>query len=337
MKFIQIILFFGISSGILQQEQAVRILRGHDWSVTALDIDKHGTLLLSGGWDNTMILWDLTSDSIIYKFDNHSNMIWDVAFSPNGRYAASASWDASINLWDIESKELVHKLKHAQKFRLVQTEPFYQDRMVPNMINTIAFSPEGSKMASGSSDGMIRIWDLKSGELSELIDIHDSVSVGEVLFNKTATKLISSSNIIKIYDLKNKVVEMNLDGHHGQLIGDLDIDNSGKLLISGDIAVRNPLIALWDLETGDQIRTLEGHRKVIRDIAFSNDESMIASAGEDNLVILWSVQTGESISTYTDHDQKELNAICFSPNDQMIIYGSQDKTIKFRSIENDAE
>ena len=159
MRIILVFLAFGIYGGFVQRDRPAKVLQGHDWSVTALDLNKAGDLLLSGAWDNTMILWDLSNDSILYKFDNHSNMIWDVAFSPDERYVASASWDASINLWDLESKELVYKFKHTQKFRLTQTEPFYQERIVPNMINTIAFSPDISLLASGSSDGVIRIWD----------------------------------------------------------------------------------------------------------------------------------------------------------------------------------
>lgn len=337
MRFIQIVFIIGIASGFHQRNQSVKILKGHDWSVTALDIDKAGDLLLSGGWDNTMILWDLSNDSMVFKFEDHSDMIWDVAFSPNERYVASASWDASINLWDIESKVLACKLKQAQKFRRTQTEPFYQDRIFPNMVNSIVFHPDGSIVASGSSDGKIRFWDVSSGELTEVIDIHDSLSVNKLLFNRSGTKLISSSDKIAIYDLKERAVEMILDGHHGQLIGAMDIANSGEVLISADIAVRNPLIVLWDLETGDKIREYKGHHKVIRDIAFSNDDSMIASAGEDNLIRLWSVHDGDSLTTFTDHDNKELNAVCFTRNDKMVIYGSQDKTIKFRSIENHVE
>ena len=327
----------GIINSMVQREQPVKILKGHEWSVTSLDINEEGDLLLSGAWDNSMFLWDLNNDSILYKFDNHSDMIWDVTFSSQEQYIASASWDASINIWDIESRKLVHKFKHAQKFTSTQTKPFYQERIAPNMINCVAFSPDDSYLASGSSDGMIRIWDLQSGELTETIDIHDSVTVNSLLFNPSGTRLISSSDKIKIYDVNNKTTEMILDGHHGKLIGSLDLNHSGELLASGDIATRDPLVVLWDPENGDKIREFKGHRAVIRDIAFSNDGSMIASVGEDNLIILWSVHTGEPLVTFTDNDKKELNAICFTRDDRMIIYGSQDKTIKFRNIESYTE
>jgi WD40 repeat protein len=337
MRCVQILLTVTITLGFVQRDQPLRILRGHEWSVTALDLNDEGDLLVSGSWDNTMILWDLSNDSIRYRFDNHSDMIWDVAFSHKEEYVASASWDASINVWDIASKELVYKFQQVPEFRATQTEPFYQVRLVPNMVNCIAFSPDDLYLASGSSDGMIRIWDLQSGELSEILDIHDSVSVNSLLFNRSGTRLISSSDKIKIFDWKHRVIERTLDGHHGKLIGALDLDPSGKFLISGDIAARDPLVVLWDLESGDKILEFEGHHAVVRDIAFSHDGAMIASVGEDNLIKLWSVERADPIVTFTDHDKKELNAVCFTGDDHMILYGSQDKTIKFRNIESDVE
>ncbi|MGW8317442.1 MAG: WD40 repeat domain-containing protein [Bacteroidales bacterium] len=331
-----IILFACLSGSPLYSQlltaDQVRVLKGHKWSVTALDINMKGNILLSGGWDNTMILWDLTNDTILSQFGDHSDMIWDVAFSHDENNVASASWDASINIWDIESGALLYKLRQEPKFKIVRTEPFHEERVAQNMVNTIAFSPDDKFLASGSSDGMIRIWDLESGKLRETIDIHDSASVNSLLFDQSGDRLISSSDRIMIYNLKTGSIEKMLDGHHGQLIGSLDMDHSGHLLISGDIATRDPLIILWDLETGEMIREYKGHIKVIRELAFSNNDQIIASVGEDNLIKIWSVQTGDQIITFSDNDNKELNTVCFSRDDQMIIYGSQDKTIKFREL-----
>ncbi len=315
-----------------QNETPARVLKGHEWSVTTLDINKEGDMLLSGSWDNTMILWDLNHDSVLCQFGDHSDMIWDVAFSHNEEYVASASWDASINIWDIGSLKLLYKLQQEPKFKIIRTEPFYEERVAQNMVNTIAFSPDDKVLASGSSDGIIRIWDLESGRLRETIDVHDAASVNSLVFDQSGDRLISSSDKIIIYNLKIGSIERMLDGHHGQLIGSLAVDHSGQLLISGDIATRDPLIILWDLETGDKIHEYKGHTKVIRELAFSNSDVMIASVGEDNQIKIWSVLTGDPVMTFSDNDDMELNAVCFSRDDQMIIYGSQDKTIKFREI-----
>lgn len=328
----QILILVSITCGFISNDTPSKILKGHEWSVTTLDINKTGDLLLSGAWDNKMILWDLSTNEMIYKFDNHSNMIWDVSFSNDDKYVASASWDASINVWDIKSKELIYKFKHEPKYKKIQTEPFYQEHFSPNMINSIDFSPDNRLLASGSSDGIIRIWNLKTGELKETINIHDSVSVKRILFDKSGTKLISSSDKIKVYNLELKQIEIILDGHNGTDICALDLDKTGKYLISGDIAIRNPLIILWDIETGGKIRVFKGHDAIIRDISFSNNNKYMASVGEDNLIKLWSIENNDAIATFTDNDKKELNAVCFTHDDKMIIYGSQDKTIKFRDI-----
>ncbi len=313
-------------------DKVIRILRGHEWSITDVDINEKGNLILSGSWDKTMRLWDLSADSSIYTFSNHKEMIWDVAFSHNDKFVASCSWDGSINIWNLDSKKLYQEFKTTSNIEKIQYEPFYQKRAIPNMCNSIDFSPDNNFLASGSEDGIIRIWNIKHGKLAEKINIHDSSAVDKVIFTKSGNKLITTSSIVKIYDLKTKQVIQTMDGHKGFGICAMDITNNEKYLLTGDISTHNPLIILWDMKTGDSIKVFRGHKTIIRDVCFSNNEKLFASVGEDNLIKIWDLKKGKVIKTMSDNDGKELNTICFTKDDKQIIYGSQDKSIKFREI-----
>lgn len=332
MKIYRLIPILFIILGFTNSDNIIKVLKGHKWSVVDIELNNDGDLLLSGGWDNTMKLWSLVDNKEIFTFSNHDNMIWDVAFSRDENYVASCSWDGSINVWEINSKKLINKLKHKLKFEKIQYEPYYDKKVIPNMCNTIDFSPDNKFIASGSSDGMIRIWDFHKGELLEVINIHDSLSVNQVLFTNSGNKLISTSNKVIIYNLKTKQIDKVLEGHREARICSMDLDKNEKFLLTGDIAIHNPLIIMWDITTGDSINVFRGHEKIIRDVCFSNSEKLFASVGEDNLIKVWDINSNKILKTMTDNDGKELTTICFNLDDRQIIYGSQDRTIKFRDI-----
>ncbi|MFC0877853.1 WD40 repeat domain-containing protein [Saccharicrinis sp. FJH2] len=130
-----LISIFLVLNSFKYSDEIVRVPEGHEWSITDVDINEKGNLLLSGSWDKTMKLWDVSVDSAIYTFSNHEEMIWDVAFIHDEKYVASCSWDGSINIWDLDSKKLLRVFWHSPKIEKIQYEPFYQKRTVPNMCN----------------------------------------------------------------------------------------------------------------------------------------------------------------------------------------------------------
>ena len=80
--------------------------------------------------------------------EGHTDNVWSVAFSPNGKMLASGSWDQTVRLWDIETEQLLYTLTgHTSD------------------IVSVAFSPDGQTLASGSWDGTIRLWNPNNGQL----------------------------------------------------------------------------------------------------------------------------------------------------------------------------
>ncbi len=111
--------------------------------VRAMVFSPDERLLLSGGEDNTIILWDVDSGEIIHHFDGHGGPVNALAFSPNGRSFISASDDQTARLWDVASGKEVRRYEgHSAQ------------------VLSVAMSPDGALAASGSSDRTVRVWRL---------------------------------------------------------------------------------------------------------------------------------------------------------------------------------
>lgn len=85
-------------------------LKGHTGAVTCAAFSPNGKLILTGGWDNTVRLWDLESGEEMYRLDNHQDYVNSLAFSPNGKLILTGSSDGTTRLWDAKTREEICRL-----------------------------------------------------------------------------------------------------------------------------------------------------------------------------------------------------------------------------------
>ena len=105
-----------------------------------------GTILASGSYDNTVILWDVEKGQAIGQpLQGHEGKVQTVAFSPDGKVLASGSDDKTVILWDVESHQIIDRLSGHE-----------------TTIRSVTFSPDGKILASGSFDKTIIFWDTKT-------------------------------------------------------------------------------------------------------------------------------------------------------------------------------
>ncbi len=103
----------------------------------------------------------------------------------------------------------------------------------------------------------------------------------------------------------------------------------GKLFATGDSKGE---IRLWQVEDGQQIKSLKGHTDWVRSVAFSPDGQTLASGSEDKTIRLWDVETGQSLKKIEDNNW--IWSVAFSPDGQTLAIGSEDKTIRLWDVKS---
>ena len=108
---------------------------------------------------------------------------------------------------------------------------------------------------------------------------------------------------------------------------ELQISPDGKLLAGANL---NGFVHIWNVQSGELLRTLSGHVASAYALAFSRDSNRLASGGADNTVRLWNVQTGALVKVFGGH-QAAVLGVAWSPDGQTIASRSQDGTVKLWS------
>ena len=195
-------------------------------------------------------------------------------------------------------------------------------------VNSVAFSPDGNTLASGSYDNTIRLWDGITGEHKHTLTGHTSW-VNSVAFSPDGNTLASGSydNTIRLWDVTAGEHKHTLTGHTGSVFS-IAFSPDGQTLASGS---EDNTIRLWDVTTGEHKHTLTGCTVLVSSVAFSLDGQTLASGSRDKTIRLWNAATGEHKHTLTGHTGSVFS-IAFSPDGQTLASGSGDATIRLWDV-----
>jgi WD40 repeat protein len=183
-------------------------------------------------------------------------------------------------------------------------------------VNSVAFSPDGRLLASGSSDWTIKLWDVATGREVRTLTGHTS-SVASVAFSPDGRLLASGSyKEIKLWDVATGQEVRTLTGHTDSVTS-VAFSPDGRLLASGS---DDNTIKLWDVATGQEVRTLTGHTDWVWSVAFSPDGRLLASGSLDGTIKLWDVASGREVRTLGY--QMGVWSMAFSPDGRLLASGS---------------
>jgi WD40 repeat protein len=288
-----------------QQPKLSRTLKAGSGPVARVGFSPDSKLLASWGGGQKpegpgeLKLWDVATGKSTATLQGHKDMVWSVAFSPDGKTLAAGGGlfgngkpTSEIRLWDVVTGKSTVTLQG-----------------ITGMVWSVAFSPDGKTLAAAvgatrneragpneAPPGEIRLWDVATGK-------------------NTAT----------------------FEGYRVLMFGSVAFSPDGKLLASGGGPVKQKNgssvtgeIKLWEVATGKNIATLEGHPgrgcfsnmfAIACAVAFSPDGKTLASAGQ-NTVELWEVATGKNTATFQWPEGPLVWCVAFSPDGKTLAAGT---------------
>ncbi len=189
---------------------------------------------------------------------------------------------------------------------------------------SVALSPDGRTLASGTYNGTTRVWDAKTGKRLHTLREHTE-GVTSLSLSPDGRTLASGSwdRTVRVWDAKTGDHKLTFEGHKDG-VRSVMFSPDGRTLASGSY---DNTIQLWDVNTGDHKLTLEGHTHYVRSAVFSPDGNTLASGSYDRTVRVWDAKTGDHKLTLEGHTEGVL-AVAFSPDGRTLASGGYDGTIR---------
>ncbi|KAG0373729.1 WD_REPEATS_REGION domain-containing protein [Mortierella sp. AD032] len=266
---------------------ALRVLPGHDHTVTGVAFSPLGDFFASCSMDMTIRITNTKTWSLAYNLDCAAPVL-ALAYSPDGHQLASCGQNADLRLWNTNSSN---------------TKPILLKGHEGTVFD-VAYSPDGRRVASCGSDGTARLWNSDGGGLFDSLP-GDRYEANCIAFSPSTTDNLLPTDYLLVSGGRDTRLRMWKTGNapsantlnNGLVsrVNCVDISMDGERIVAGCFG---GAVQLWDTLTGKPGVMLKGHESDVIGVAFSPDGEQVVSSSTDMKARLWSTSTGQLLREF---------------------------------------
>ena len=280
-----------------------------DGKIVAVDSDKNGI------W-----LWNPVTGRLVRSLRaSRVNFGATMAFSPDGTFLAAGGdngTDGQVQLWKMATVS-------ADPIRtMLVSSPTVGSAILVNTVTSVAFSPDGDRLATGTENGQVRLWNTATGQLLRILPGRRAASVNSVTFSPDGKILASGTENgqLQLWDTSTGRLIHALPRTGNAMVNSVAFSPDGKILAAG----RDDELQLWNMVTGQPIPVSPAGS--VQSVAFSPDGRTLVSGGA-NGIHLWNSANGQPVGAPLA-SEAVVFSVAFSPDGRSLVSGNGDGEVR---------